>query len=91
MANKNFELEYYKLENEKLKQQLKQFQKGLGKPQKEINSQKEMNSQIEREIKSLILLCTEMRKTLNLCRQQSLPMSLAKRVDQVLNQATELD
>ena len=44
-----------------------------------------------REFKSMIDLASKMRNLLEECRQQNLPMSLAKQIDSVLSEASGYD
>lgn len=72
--DKNYELEFLRLENEKLKLQLEQS-----------------NGMNESDIMVLINLASDMREVLELCRKQALPISLAKQIDNILNQAKNFD
>lgn len=71
--NHNYELEFLRLENQKLKQQ--------------INSQPpKMSQEMENDIASLVKISMRMRSLLEACRSQSLPIDLAKEIDKVLRE-----
>jgi hypothetical protein len=73
---KNFELEFLKLENEKLKMQLQKGNNGI------ISKE---------ELLQLLNLAANMRDVLSTCRQQQIDIRVARMIDDVLAQAAELD
>lgn len=73
----NYELEYLKLENEKLKRELLNSNE---------NSNIDMNS-----IHAVMNLAVKMRELLEECRGQQINISLAKKIDRVLSEAREFD
>jgi hypothetical protein len=72
--DKNFEMEYLRLQNEMLQNKLN-----------------EKNAISDKELVQLINLASEMRELLALCRSQQIDYRLAKRIDDVLRNASDLD
>jgi hypothetical protein len=75
---KDQELEYLKMENSQMKEQLSLYNK--------YNL-----VQLEKDLKVMITIATKMRHLLIECRQQFLPFDLGKKIDSVLRDANELD
>lgn len=73
--DKNYEIEYLRLENEKLKRQLEQQGQ-----QVDIN-----------QVKLIINLASEMREILELCRKEQINITVAKKIDRVLSRAKDFD
>jgi hypothetical protein len=73
--SKNFELEFLKLENERLKEQLSNNKSIISKE----------------ELIQLLNLAANMRDTLYECRQQQIDYKLARKIDDILAQAAEMD
>jgi hypothetical protein len=72
--DKNYELEYLRLQNEMMQKKLD-----------------ESNSISDKELVQLIELAAQMRELLMLCRSQQIDYKLARKIDDVLRQATDLD
>jgi len=73
--DKDYELEYLRLENEKLKRQL------LNK-----NEYVDMD-----QIQEVLNLAVQMRELLIQCRTQQIQIGLAKRIDSILKEAKKYD
>lgn len=75
MLDKNYELEYLKLENVRLQKELTESSTGIS----------------PNELMELLKLAADMRHLLERCRNLQMPMDLAKSVDGVLSRAREFD
>lgn len=73
--DKNYELEYLKLENARLHKELKELETGI-KPN---------------ELMELLEVASDMRHLLERCRGHQIPVNLAKSIDDVLSRAREFD
>lgn len=69
----NYELEYLRNENEKLRSEL---EKKSGK----------MSKSFENDVNHLLQVSMKMRKMLEICRQQTLPFEIGKQIDMVLKE-----
>jgi hypothetical protein len=77
---KDFELEYYKTENEKLKLEL-EIEKTNNK----------MSPDMMSEINEIVQFASEMRAILQECRYEQINMGLAKKIDYILRRAKDFD
>ena len=75
--DKDYEVEYLRLQVENLQKQLEQ------NPQ---NQQVDIN-----DVKELVEMASEMREILILCRKEQINISVAKRIDNVLRRAKDFD
>jgi hypothetical protein len=76
-GDKDYELEYLRLENEKLRREL-------------TNSTQDNFVDMD-SIQQVMNLAVKMRQLLEECRGQQINISLAKRIDGVLNEAKQFD
>jgi hypothetical protein len=75
-SGSNYELEFLRLENQKLKNELDQFTKN-----------KKIDMTMERDISALLKVSMQMKNLLEICRSQAmLPYELGKKIDQVLKE-----
>jgi len=70
----DYELEFLRLENQKLKEQLSSVETP------------KMTAELESDITHLVKISVRMRALLEACRAQTLPMELAKEIDKVLKE-----
>ncbi len=77
---KDFELEYYKSENERLKLEL-ELEKSNSK----------MSPDMMAEINEIVQFASEMRTILQECRYEQINMGLAKKIDYILRKAKDFD
>jgi hypothetical protein len=70
----DYELEFLRLENQKLKEELSSKEKV------------KMSKELERDISDLVKISMRMKNLLEACRAQTLPMELAKEIDRVLKE-----
>jgi len=73
-SNTNYELEFLRIENQKLKEQLNS----------QLNNK--ISPEMENDIASLVKISMRMRSLLEACRSQSLPIDLAREIDRVLKE-----
>lgn len=72
---KNYELEYLKLENEKLKEDLSNL------------TNKQLNKELEKDISNLLHISMRMKRLLEICRSSTmLPVDLGKEIDKVIKE-----
>jgi hypothetical protein len=72
----NYELEFLRLENQKLKNELDQYTKN-----------KKIDMTMERDIAALLKVSMQMKSLLEACRSQAmLPFDLGKKIDQVIKE-----
>lgn len=69
----NYELEYLRLENAKLKDELN-------------SSGKKLDKSMERDIQVLLQISMKMKNLLEACREQTLPLELGRQIDKVLKE-----
>jgi hypothetical protein len=70
----DYELEFLRMENQKLKEELSSKEKN------------KMSKEMEKDISDLVKISMRMRNLLEACRSQTLPLELAKEIDRVLKE-----
>lgn len=80
MKTKNFELEYLRSENDKLKMELELNRNNNSISPEDIS-----------QINEIVSIASEMRNLLNECRNLHMNINLAKKIDSILNRAKNLD
>ncbi len=80
MAKKDMEYELLKMENEKLRLEVQN-----------LKHQVNMDPNTLKDIEKLVSLAGEMRHLLMQCRNEQIDYKLAKQIDYVINEASELD
>ena len=70
----DYELEFLRMENQKLKEELSSKEKT------------KMSKEMEKDISDLVKISMRMRNLLEACRSQTLPLELAKEIDRVLKE-----
>lgn len=71
----NYELEFLRLENQKLRKELEQFKK---------NSKFDIT--MEKDVAALLKVSMKMKQLLEYCRGEMLPIGLGKEIDKVLKE-----
>jgi hypothetical protein len=75
-GNKNYELEFLRLENQKLKQELMMFEKN-----------KKVDMTMEKDIAALLQVSMRMKSLLEAVRQEvMIPMELGRHIDKVIKE-----
>jgi hypothetical protein len=80
MAKKDMEYELLKMENEKLRLEVEN-----------LKHQVNIDPNTLKDIEKLVSLAGEMRNLLMQCRNEQINYKLAKEIDYVINEASELD